>query len=88
MGPGLLPTLGGGGGWSPIYDFAKKSEKLHEIEKFWTIGGGEAPFEFAIQQVSHLDNIPLPPPLSSQLEFIRNIRNSLQYKNANIANFI
>ena len=38
--PGLpkvgAPTLGGG---VPTYDFAKFSQKLHEIERIWTRGG-------------------------------------------------
>ena len=27
-----------GGGWAPIYDFAKISQKLHEFERIWTGG--------------------------------------------------
>ena len=27
-------------GWTPTYDFAKFSQKLHEIERIWTLGGG------------------------------------------------
>ena len=33
------PTLQGG---APTYDFAKISQKLHEIERIWTPGGGRA----------------------------------------------
>ena len=33
------PNLRGGGG-APTYDFAKFSQKLHEIERTWTPGGG------------------------------------------------
>ena len=29
-----------GGGGAPTYDFAKFSQKLHEIERIWTRGGG------------------------------------------------
>ena len=36
--------LGVGGanppGWGPTYDFAKFSQKLHEIERIWTLRGG------------------------------------------------
>ena len=32
-----VPTLPGGG--TPTYDFAKFSQKLHEIERIWTAGG-------------------------------------------------
>ena len=32
------PTVQGGG--APTYDFAKFSQKLHEIERIWTPGGG------------------------------------------------
>ena len=35
--PGGAPTAGGG---VPTYDFAKISQKLHEIERIWTPGGG------------------------------------------------
>ena len=30
--------LSGGRGWAPTYDFAKFSQKLHEIERIWTPG--------------------------------------------------
>ena len=30
----------GGGGGAPTYDFAKFPQKLHEIERIWTPGGG------------------------------------------------
>ena len=30
----------GGGGGAPTYDFAKISQKLHEIERIWTPRGG------------------------------------------------
>ena len=30
------------GGGAPTYDFAKFSQKLHEIERIWVPGGGEA----------------------------------------------
>ena len=33
------PTLQGG---APTYDFAKFSQKLHEIERIWTPRGGRA----------------------------------------------
>ena len=33
------PTLQG----APTYDFAKISQKLHEIERIWTLGGGGVP---------------------------------------------
>ena len=42
--PGFLP--GGGAnspGGAPTYDFAKFSQKLHEIERIWTPGGGARP---------------------------------------------
>ena len=29
-------------GGAPTYDFAKISQKLHEIERIWTPGGGRA----------------------------------------------
>ena len=32
--------LPGGGGGAPTYDFAKFSQKLHEIERIWMPGGG------------------------------------------------
>ena len=32
--------LSGGGGGTPTYDFANFSQKLHEIERIWTPGGG------------------------------------------------
>ena len=32
-----------GGGWAPTYDFAKISQKLHEIERIWTPKGGARP---------------------------------------------
>ena len=35
------PTLRGGG--APTYDFAKISQKLHEIERIWTPGWGGRP---------------------------------------------
>ena len=44
------PTLGGRG--APTYDFAKFSEKLHEIERIWTLGEGTHPSR------------PLDPPLN------------------------
>ena len=34
------PTLQAGGGGAPTYNFAKFSQKLHEIERIWTPGGG------------------------------------------------
>ena len=37
--PGFLQGGGAnprGGGWSPTYDFAEISQKLHEIERIWT----------------------------------------------------
>ena len=33
---------GGGGKGAPTYDFAKISQKLHEIERIWVPGGGGA----------------------------------------------
>ena len=30
-------------GGTPTYDFAKFSQKLHEIERIWTPGGGDFP---------------------------------------------
>ena len=35
---GGAPALGWGGG-GPTYDFAQLSQKLHEIERIWTIFG-------------------------------------------------
>ena len=42
--------ISSGGGWganspggAPTYDFAKFSQKLHEIERIWAPGGGRAP---------------------------------------------
>ena len=35
------PTLGGVG--APTYDFAKFSQKLHEIERIWNPRGGARP---------------------------------------------
>ena len=29
-------------GWAPTYDFAKFSQKLHEIERIWAPQGGRA----------------------------------------------
>ena len=42
--PGL-PRGGGANspGGAPTYDFAKFSQKLHEIERIWTRGGGARP---------------------------------------------
>ena len=37
-------TGGGGGGGSPTYNFAKFSQKLHEIERIWT--GGRPKFYY------------------------------------------
>ena len=37
---------------APTYDFAKFSQKLHEIERIWTGGGGSRPLH------------PLDPPLA------------------------
>ena len=34
--------LPGGGTGAPTYDFAKISQKLHEIERIWTSRGGGA----------------------------------------------
>ena len=48
------PTLRGGG--APTYDFAKFSQKLHEIERIWTPGGGARPKFYYVDP-------PLPPPL-------------------------
>ena len=36
-----LPTPGGQG--SQTYDFAKCSQKLHEIERIWALRGGASP---------------------------------------------
>ena len=36
------PTPQGGGG-APTYDFAKFSQKLHEIKRIWAPGGGGRP---------------------------------------------
>ena len=33
------PQLSEGGGGAPTYDFAKISQKMHEIERIWTLGG-------------------------------------------------
>ena len=38
------PTPRGGG--APTYDFAKISQKLHEIERIWTTGGGRPKFYY------------------------------------------
>ena len=37
------PTPEGG---TPTYDFAKISQKLHEIERIWTLGGGRPKFYY------------------------------------------
>ena len=34
------PTFGEGVVLAPTYDFATLSNKLHEIERIWTLGGG------------------------------------------------
>ena len=43
-----------GGGGAPTYDFAKISQKLHEMERIWTPGASLAP--------------PLDPPFQSEDE--------------------
>ena len=44
-----------GGGEAPTYDFAKFSQKLHEIERIWTRGGPplDAPLEFILFSYFH-----------------------------------
>ena len=44
-----------GGGGPPTYDFAKISQKLHDIERIWTGGASLAP--------------PLDPPLQIEIKF-------------------
>ena len=45
------------GGGAPTYDFAKISQKPHEIERIWTPRGGARPLR-----------PPLDPPLTSAAE--------------------
>ena len=54
------PPVGGGG--APTYDFAKNFQKLHEIERIWTRGGGRGGGEAS-----------LGPPLDPPLHFIKKI---------------
>ena len=54
--PGGTPILRGWG--APTYDFAKISQKLHEIERIWTRGGG-----------GHASLLPpLNPPLAKVVQ--------------------
>ena len=53
-------------GGAPIYDFAKFSQKLHEIERIWTPG------EVARPKFYYVD-----PPLTLNLNLIRNGKRNL-----------
>ena len=47
------------GGGAPTYDFAKFSQKLHEIERIWTPGGGGArpKFYYVDPPLVHLNRL-------------------------------
>ena len=47
------PTPQGG---APTYDFAKFSQKLHEIERIWTPGGGRPKFYYVDSPLVMLDS--------------------------------
>ena len=45
------------GGGAPTYDFAKYSQKLHEIERIWTPGGGARLKFYYVDPPLHLLNL-------------------------------
>ena len=50
----ISPRRGGQlpGGGAPTYDFAKISQKLHEIERIWTRGGARPQFYYVDPQLN------------------------------------
>ena len=48
-------------GGAPTYDFAKFSQKLHEIERIWTPGGGHPKFYYVDPPLPKAALVLFPP---------------------------